>query len=254
MTSKPSSRALYVTANVLIGLIIIGAWEFASRALPTWALPGPSRVIPHLLSSTRVWHHARITLGNALKGVALALPLSVIIGFLAWRFVVPRGLLPYLVGFTTVPFETFAAVFILLFGVQPTGRVLLAAAIAFAYLTTGLYSALEGIDRSIVEAALVDGATGLSLLTHILLPLSMPAWIWYLRYAISSAYIAASVSELFGANAGIGYFLAYSVRHLNQVGTVAAALVSVVLVLGIYGVSAILLRTINGSWAQFKRL
>jgi len=227
----------------LTGCLLLAGWAGLSSLYPDWLLPGPLSVLSLLATRILVWKHASRTLLNAVCGFALALGPGFLLGALIYKLPqMKNGLYPYLLAITIIPLEALGAILFLFFGIGNESKIAASGLASLCYLSLGTFTAFQEVPTSILEAAALDGASSLRLTFSVLIPCSMRVIILNIRYACVAAFISASVTELFGARMGLGYFIAYSIRRLDKVGVFAGALAAVAISSCIYGLTALLER------------
>jgi len=227
----------------LTGCALLAAWAGISRLYPDWLVPGPYEVLSLLTTRIIVWKHAGRTLLNAACGFFIASGPGLLLGTLCFRSPkVKSALYPYLLAVTIVPLEAIGAILFVFFGFGNESKIAIAALASLCYLALGTYTAFQGVPREVLEAASLDGASEFRLVFSVLIPCALKVIILNVRYATVAAFVSASVTELFGARMGLGYFIAYSVRRLDKVGVFAGALAAATISSCIYGLTAFLER------------
>jgi ABC-type nitrate/sulfonate/bicarbonate transport system permease component len=78
---------------------------------------------------------------------------------------------------------------------------------AWAPIVLNTYNGLKRVDRSVIEAARLDGASGLSLLIHIYIPCAFPFIMTGFNISISSGWISIVAAEMLGGNNGLGFMV-----------------------------------------------
>ncbi len=78
---------------------------------------------------------------------------------------------------------------------------------AFFPVYLNLLQGILDIDRKLVEVGRVYGYRGLSLVRHVLLPATLPAYVTGLRGALGLAWMFVLAAEMMGASRGLGYVM-----------------------------------------------
>ena len=116
---KQTSERL-MPAFFILGLLVL--WEGAVRifGIPLYVLPSPVQVAETLVQELPVLAlHARVTVAEALAGVAISLVLALALGVLMDCFpMIRQGLYPVLVVTQTVPMIVLAPIFHHLYGLR----------------------------------------------------------------------------------------------------------------------------------------
>src|SRR5690606_3854784 len=104
-------------------------------------------------------------------------------------------------------------------------------AIAFLFALTPIYantlSGIKNVDRDLVRAATSFGATRWDVFTRVALPASVPIVVAGLQLGVGRALTGVVVAELFGAQSGLGFRIAYHAQLLQT----TAMMVSIVIVI-----------------------
>jgi sulfonate transport system permease protein len=97
--------------------------------------------------------------------------------------------------------------FILWFGIFEASKVALIAVGVFFPVYLGVYGAVVGVDRRIVEVGRVFRLSGFELIRLILLPAVLPDFILALRAGLGLGWMFVVAAEFMGASEGLGYLL-----------------------------------------------
>lgn len=206
-----SARLRALALELWLPLLLVTAWWLLSAGSKSTYFP-PLADIVDTFRQLWLFEHARSdllpSLWNLAQGYALAVVLGVAGGLLL-------GLSPRLLHATwptleflrAIPGVALLPIFVILLGVGPSMKVAL---IATGALWPVLLNTIDGV-RS-VEPLLKDVAASFRLpwsarLLHIVLPSASPQIFAGARTSLSIAVILIVVSEMVGANGGIGYFV-----------------------------------------------
>lgn len=203
------TKAVFVEAWLPIALVAL--WWVLSARFPSVYSP-PLQEILRVFRELWLFEHARTDLLPSLLNLVLGYMLALIagIGLGTWLGLSPRLsriLWPTMEFVRAVPGVAILPVFVILLGVGPTMKVALIAVGAFWPI---LLNTIDGV-RSI-EPTLRDVAASFRIplkhrLLHIVLPAASPQIFSGARISLSVAVILIVVSEMIGANGGIGYFV-----------------------------------------------
>ncbi len=174
-------------------------WAVAERFATLLTEPFAGHTLPrHLLSS-----FGRFALGFGLAAV-VGTSLGLAMGWFRWldeivtpffeavRFVAPIAWVP------------FAALW---FGTGIGGPTLIIFTGAFPPALINAYRGARFVDRRLVEAARTLGTPGWKMVTHVLLPASVPSIVAGLRVSAGLGWQSLVGAELIVASSGIGYLL-----------------------------------------------
>jgi ABC-type nitrate/sulfonate/bicarbonate transport system permease component len=225
---------------VALPLILLTTWWFASAGSEEFFFPPLSEVLEVLVED---WFGPRFmedlvpSVLRLLAGYLLAVVVGVGLGVLVGMNRTVRGLLePSLEFFRAIPPPVLVPVFILLFGVENTMKIVV---IAFGCMWPILLNTVEGVravDSVLTDTARVYGVSGAARLRHLVLPAASPQIFAGLRQGLSVAIILMVISELFAASNGIGYAIIQAQRSFAVRDTWAG-----MLILGLLGLFLALL-------------
>jgi NitT/TauT family transport system permease protein len=232
-----TTQGLVVARLVIVGAILL-AWELLSGSvLPPFWFSSPSAIAGRLvvwLDDGTLWRHLEATLTAMIAGYvigcAIGIASGLLLGFMPF---VQRVLTPYLSGLYALPKIALAPLFIILLGIDIESKIALVAITVFFLL---LYSTIDGVrdvDRDLVQALNLMGASRREIAQKVLVPATLP-WVFTgMRIAVRYALTAAILGEVIGANRGIGYLIEASAGQYNATGVFAAVLVLVVCCVGL---------------------
>ncbi|MFI4964927.1 MAG: ABC transporter permease [Caulobacterales bacterium] len=223
---------------VLIALVL-GAWEFACRALavPTYFLPPPSAVGAALAAD---WASL---LRSAWNTLSMALAALVVASFLAQAVALLVGLSPILeravrplaVVLQVTPVVAIAPLVMIWAGLDHAGRAIigLAAVVAFFPIFSGAVTGLKAADPDLERLFDLYGASRLQRLTRLRLPSAVPYLLEGHKVAAGLAVIGAVVAE-FVAGSGGAQGLAWRILEAgNRLQT--ARMFAALVMLGVMG-------------------
>lgn len=224
------SKAFINTARVLICVVFLALWEFASRQgwLEETLFGRPSGVwtamLEYLPSERSI---------QSIKNTGGAVGVSFVIGSVSGTL---AGLIlglsptlnsvfgPFLAPINSVPRIALAPLFIAWFGLTMTAKVVLAVSIVFFILTENARSAVRSVDADLMTMARVVGLKRGSLLLKVVLPSAVPTMFAGLRLTFVYALLGVVASEMVAATGGLGQdIVLYSSSY--QINTVFAILV-----------------------------
>lgn len=191
-------------------------------------IPTPTEVLGRmglLLTSGVIFDHIahtflRLMLGFGL-GVLIGVPVGVIMG---WSRAIYDSLEALVDFFRSVPVTSLFPLFLLLFGIGDTAKILIA---AWSSSLIILINTMYGVRHSSVTRQLVVRvmkAKKRQLLTEVIVPDALPEIFVGFRTGISLALIVVIVSEMFlGTHAGLGQII-YNSSVLYETRTMYAAI------------------------------
>ncbi|MDO5729132.1 MAG: ABC transporter permease [Actinomycetaceae bacterium] len=230
MASKRQQRHDAVPAHVsaLAPLVLlatlVGIWWLATSltAVQPWMLPSPGDFIVRFWSEIHrptLWASLWITLHEAvlgcLVGAAVALPLS----YAIYRFkYFSAAVEPFLGATQAIPAIALAPLLVLWVGYGLGAIVALCTLIVFFPILVSSTVGLRHLDRDVLDAARLDGASGLSLLIFVEGPLALPSILAGLRNGFTLSVTGAVVGEMVMGGQGLGTLLTIQRNSVDTTG------------------------------------
>lgn len=210
---------------------------------------GAAREAVRLGAEGRIWVDVLVTVRTMAIGLALALaagvPLSIVLGRWkpGWAFLE----LPMVV-LNATPTVALVPPIILLVGIGPWSKVVLAFVGAFIPIVFNGRAGAAGVPVAYLQAARVYGAGRLDLFFKVVLPHSLLAVLTGVRLGVGRALTAVLVGELYATQRGLGLWLTQ-----GQVGMNADLLLFVTLFVATVGATLIsVLNAIDRSFAAWR--
>ena len=197
------------TALTIGGLLAV--WELCVRVggVSERTLAAPSQIAA---SMVRTWPDlmdaAAVTTLEAVVGFLIAVAAGVLIGIgLYLSKMLNRAVSPLLVAAQTIPLITIAPLFVIWFGFEPFGKIVLVAVLGVFPIAVQTTRGLDAVPRFYEDVALTCGATRAWTLWHVKLRVAARQIFGGIR--ISAAYVfgTAVTAEYLGAVNGLGIWL-----------------------------------------------
>jgi NitT/TauT family transport system permease protein len=216
---------------LLLTALLLAVWEAACRALdvPPWFLPPPSAVAVALIDRAPLLAaSAAATFWMALQALILA---GLLGGGLALAVSLSRpaehAVRPLAVALQVTPVVAIAPLVLIWTGLDHADRavVVLAAAVAFFPLFSGVLTGLKSADPDLERLFDLYGATPVQRLLRLRLPAALPFMLEGLRVAVGLAVIGAVVAEFVsgsGATQGLAWRLLEAGNRLRTADMLAA--------------------------------
>jgi NitT/TauT family transport system permease protein len=158
-----------------------------------------------------------------LMAVALGVPLGLMIG---WSRVVSHMVDPMIQSLRPIPITAWLPFSIAVFGIRDIGSIFLIFLGGFYPIVVNTTQGARHVDRNLVRAALMMGASSMQLLYRVVLPAAMPAIFTGLRIGLGIAWTAVIVSEMVAVKSGLGYVL-WDAYYVGRMDIVLADMVSI---------------------------
>jgi NitT/TauT family transport system permease protein len=241
---KTTSRLLSILPPVMFGLIILGSWYAgtASGAVPSYQLPAVADVGSALwsgLSSGLFLSNAWVTLQESLGGflIALVIGLPIAYGLARW-WLFAATVQPYLAAGQAIPAIVIVPFLVIWlgYGFVPT-LVVCCLVVFFPLVITSAYG-FQSIERSLMDAARVEGASFWPMLARIEFPLALPAIMAAVRTSLTLSITGALVGEFMaGGNQGLGVLVVLAKNQYDLAQMFATVGVLACLAAILYGIT-----------------
>ncbi len=185
-------------------------WWLLAVVFNNKALPNPIDVyatLPKSLSQG-MFDHSAASLRRILIGVFLALVLGMAGGLLTGLSKKANKLLnPLLYLSYPVPKLALLPVAMILFGIGETTKVVMIVLIIVFQLTISIRDAINNIDKENYYVLSTLGASKIQQIWHVVLPAILPEIFSALRVSVGIATSVLFVTETFGTDKGLGFFI-----------------------------------------------
>jgi len=187
---------------------VISAWN-------TWAF-GPEGMGLNPYSGTwwsnTVFSTQRVAQGFGLA-IALGVPLGILIG---WSRLTARLMVQVL---RPIPITAWLPFSIAVFGIRDLGSISLIFVGGFFAIVVNTTQGARDVDKNLVRAARMMGASSWTLLRRVVLPAALPNIVTGMRIGLGIAWTAVVAAEMVAVKSGLGYVLwdAYYVGRMDIV-------------------------------------
>lgn len=188
-------------------------WEGVTRGgfVHPLLLPPVSEVlltVLELLRSGELLVHTKASLYRAFLGFLIAAVIAVPHGILmAWFGSVEDLSSPLVELFRPIPIAALIPVSILWFGIGNASKVAIIAFGCYFPILLNTISGVRSVDVNLIKVARLFGADRLQTLTKIVLPSALPSLATGLRIALAFSLILLVITEMIGANSGLGFMI-----------------------------------------------
>ncbi|GCF09499.1 ABC transporter permease [Dictyobacter arantiisoli] len=233
----------------LLGALLLLAWYIvtATGSVNAFILPAPKDVFASLIdgfSSGLYWEHIGITLQESffgfLLGVAVALPLGYGI---AKSRLVAYTVQPYLSAGQAIPAIVIAPFLYLWLGMGVLPVIVVCMLVVLFPMVVNTVLGIRTIERELLDAARLEGASGWSLLSAIEFPLALPAILASVRTGLTLSITGALVGEFFcSPDQGLGALVQMALHQYNMAFMFATVIILAVLAAVYYSATALLVK------------
>lgn len=191
-------------------LLLLG-WELSVRFLgvPSYVLPGPVDIFREFGEDYQMlFYHSKITLVESVVGLFISVVFSFVVCIIM-DFVpfIKKCFYPILYITQMIPTITLAPLLIIWFGFGIKSKVLCVILTCFFPILINLLDGIDSIDKDFVSLFKIMKSSRLKTFVHLKLPMSMDKFFTGLKISSAYAFIAATVAEWLGGNAGLGVYM-----------------------------------------------
>ncbi|AXK81778.1 ABC transporter permease [Pseudolabrys taiwanensis] len=226
---------------VILPVAVIAIWQMAGHggSLFGGVLPTPDRV----WKAWVVWAfgpsggfnaYSGTWLANLLfsaervgKGFISAIVVGVPVGIaIGWNRLASGALDPTIQLLRPIPITAWLPFSIAIFGIQDVGAIFLISLGAFYPIVVNTAQGARDVERNLIRAALMMGASRWTVLRRVVLPASLPSIFTGLRIGLGIAWTAVIVAEMVAVKSGLGYVL-WDAYYVGRMDVVIADMVSI---------------------------
>lgn len=238
---KTAAHFKQILLGLVVPIAVVVLWQVMGN-MPGMAgiLPTPSKVMegwhgwifgqaglglnPYLgtwLSNVQ-YSTMRVAQGFVLAAL-IGVPLGLLIG---WSRFISQMLDPLIQSLRPIPITAWLPFSIAVFGIRDVGSIFLIFLGGFYAIVVNATQGARDVDRNLVRAALMMGASRAQLLYRVVLPAAMPSVFTGLRIGLGISWTAVIVSEMVAVKSGLGYVL-WDAYYVGRMDIVLADMVSI---------------------------
>jgi ABC-type nitrate/sulfonate/bicarbonate transport system permease component len=230
----------WLLAALLLGLFVL-AWQGVAslESVDDLLVASPVETAEALYDEFGLLSdYALVTLVEVLLGLAVAVPLGVLLA-VGMHLVQPLrdAAYPLLVASQAIPIVVFAPIFVLAFDYGIGPKIAIVALICFLPVTVNLLDGLRSVPPELLKLMRSLGASRLRSLRSVELPAALPYLFSGLKIAATVSVIGAVFGEWAGADEGLGRLVLLANNQLETprvyAGTVLLTLMAVGLFLAV---------------------
>jgi NitT/TauT family transport system ATP-binding protein len=239
-TRRDGMRAAVLQRLVADGFVVLAliGWYVYSKFVPEFIIPNPLdvlRLTGELFCSPRYMWDTYTSFLRVVISVALSLGIAGVIVCAGWyllplRLLVANRIIPILNAFPSLGWAILAVIW---FGVNTVSVLFVEVAILLPFAMINLWEGVKSLDAETLEMARSFTKRRGSILYHITLPLLFPFIFSAVRMSYGVAWKVALISELFGAEVGLGHLLNIASQTLDTPLVFAVIITLIILVIGV---------------------
>ncbi|MGO4113707.1 ABC transporter permease [Rhizobium ruizarguesonis] len=206
-TFLSSSTGLFAI-NIIAVVVGILLWAFLTSQ-GVVGLPTPLAVAKQAVIQAQnglLWTDAISSLGRVFTGFALGIAVAIPIGFLMGWYRLARGIIePYVQFFRTIPPLAIIPLAIVTMGIDETPKIFVIFLASFLSSIVATYQGVVNVDKTLINAARVLGASDFTIFRRVIVPASLPYIMVGVRVGLGSSWATVVAAELIAAQSGLGF-------------------------------------------------
>jgi NitT/TauT family transport system permease protein len=203
--------------KVLVGLIVVGTWQFISFLFPYYLLPGVFEIVAaikqailHPAVGSTYFGFVLDTFRRLFIGFLLALAIGGVLGIeMGLHDRVESFFRVWLVFGLSIPALAIAFVLILIYGISELVPILTVIFIGTPFVMLNMWEGAQALDTEVSEMADFFGASRYQKFIDVIFPQLLPYWFVSMFWGFVISWKVLFVAEVFGAGSGIGYMVNY---------------------------------------------
>ena len=206
---KTSKHRFHHLGFIYAVLMVIFSWEIAYRLFNSFVIPEPFQVIFYTISDLpTLLKHLASSSWRILLGLSLTIVIGGIVGVgIGISTRLDRYITPIIYLFYPVPRIAFLPVFMILFGLGDTSKIVLIFAISVFHLMINIRDGIRAIPSNMFLSAHVLGLNFKQKLFYMVLPAILPTLFTSLKIVLGSSIAALFFAENYATRQGIGYYI-----------------------------------------------
>ena len=191
-----------------------------------WVFGNPAAKMMDAYSGTwlaTVLYSARRVLEGYAIGLAVGAPLGIVVG---WSNLAARLIDPSVQAIRPIPITAWIPFAIAWFGIEDANAVFLVSLSAFFPIFINSTHGARDINKNLVRAARMMGASDRQLLLRVILPNALPSVFTGMRLGVGYAWTVLVVAEMISVKAGVGYVL-WDAYYIARMEIVVADMITV---------------------------
>jgi len=218
----PMPRTHYTAVAIGSVALLFGAWaalSYSGFVQPSYFLPTPTEVLTsaaRMIADGTLADNAWASIAVIVTGWALAALLAVPFGILMGSFKFFEALFEPVVNFVRyLPVSAMIPLLILYIGLGFEEKVAVIFLGTFFQLVLMVADVAAHVPKDLIDSAYTLGTSRLRVVTHVLIPATLPGVMDNLRITIGWAWTYLIVAELVAAEKGLGIMILESQRGLR---------------------------------------
>ncbi len=234
---------------ILIAAIVL--WEILAQQqiIDPFLFSSPTRIfktLKELSQSGELFNHIKITLFETVIGFLIATLAGTVIATLLWLSLRARTVFePYIVILNALPKIALGPVIIIAFGAGIKSIIFMTIFVTIIVTIINMLTGFTQTEKGKIFLLQSLGANKWQILTHLILPNSIPTLISTLKVNVGLSWIGSIMGEYIVSKEGLGYLIVYGGQVLKLDLVMGSTVILCILAALMYGCIAIIERLIN---------
>ncbi|KAB5604779.1 ABC transporter permease [Bifidobacterium jacchi] len=245
-----SNRARDYAATAIAVVVLLAVWEAWVRLadVPLSMFSSPTQIVKATWDSwPTLWPATQVTAYEGFVGFAFAVAAGVLIGVAFYCFrTLNAALYPLLYAAQTLPLITVAPLFLIWFGFEVSGKIIITAFWGLFPIAVQTIRGLKAVPQFYSDVALTCGATPTWTLWNVKLRVAARQIFGGVRISAAYIFATATTAEYLGARKGIGIWLMAAYNSFQTPLIFSATIVIIVLTVLLMGIVNVCERVLLG--------
>lgn len=206
-----TDKAAGLLRQLWLPAMLVASWWWLSAGSTSFYFPPLSELLGALwsdLTQGPLLGYLGVSLGNLAAGLAIAIAAGVAIGLLIGELeTVRRIITPVLNFFRAVPPASIVPIVIIALGVGAAPKIFIIALGCFWPILLNTIDGVRGTSPAVRETARAYRIPAHLVVFRVALPAAMPQIMAGIRVALAVGLVLMVISEFFGADAGVGFYI-----------------------------------------------
>lgn len=232
------NKNIILWGRVLVLIIFLGIWELLtlSKLIDPFIYSSPSRIIKMLIQLFKegnILKHTFITLYETILAFSLSMVIGTVVAILLFASERARNILePYLIVLNSLPKVALGPLIIVWFGAGTKAIVVMGFLICIIITIVSLLNSFMAVSKEKILLLKTLGATRWQILTRLIIPESLPAFIAVLKIDVGMSWVGTIMGEYLVSKAGLGYLIVYG-GYIFKLDLVMTAILILCLLAGL---------------------
>lgn len=218
--------------TILTVIVILAVWQLWVQIAkpPVTLISSPLQIVTAMVRTwPSLWHASLVTFYEGFVGFLIACVLGVLLGVgLYCSRSAKAAFMPLLTAAQTLPLISIAPLFLIWFGFEPAGKIVIVAIFALFPVVVQTMRGLTAVPQFYEDVAMTCGASRTWTLFHVKLRVAARQIFGGVRVAAAYVFATAATAEYLGARQGLGIWL-QSAYNSFQTPLIFAATIMIVL-------------------------